>query len=147
MNTITHSENETQDLARTMAATLAPGDVLCLNGDLGAGKSTFARALIRALCGIPDLDVPSPTFTLVQNYDSPHGPVWHFDLYRIRNSDEIWELGWEDALAEGIVIVEWPERLGSLRPASAKTIYFKAMGPETREITVENGAIATIRNP
>lgn len=147
MKTITRSEAETQSLARSMAKTLRSGDVLCLNGDLGAGKSTFARAMIRALCGIPDLDVPSPTFTLVQHYDSPLGPVWHFDLYRIRNSDEIWELGWEDALAEGIVIVEWPERLGSLRPAKAKTICFTATGPETRDITVENGAIATGQNP
>lgn len=137
MRHITHSESETQDLARTIAAALSPGDILCLEGDLGAGKSLFARAIIRTLCDIPDLDVPSPTFTLVQHYESTHGTIWHFDLYRVRNSEEIWELGWEDALAEGIVIVEWPERLGAMRPGRAKTIRFAVTGPETREITID----------
>ncbi len=111
MEFFSHSEEETIGLAGTVAKTLRSGDVLLLEGDLGAGKSVFARALIRALSGEPELEVPSPTFTLVQTYDTRAGAVWHFDLYRIKDSNEIWELGWEDALDGGIVLVEWPSRL------------------------------------
>ena len=77
----------------------------------------FARAAIRALCGDPGLDVPSPTFTLVQVYDAPIAPLWHFDLYRLKEPAEIYELGWEDCLAGGIAIVEWPDRIEALLPA------------------------------
>lgn len=102
--------------AQRLAAGLRTGDVVCLRGVLGAGKSVFARALIRAACGVPAMPVPSPTFTLVQIYDAPGGAVWHFDLYRIADPEEIDELGWEDALAEGIALVEWPERLDGRLP-------------------------------
>lgn len=111
-----NGEEETAALAARLAGHLQPGDVLLLSGDLGAGKSVFARALIRALTGNRDLDVPSPTFTLLQSYDTPAGSVWHFDLYRLEEPEEIYELGWEDALYERIVIVEWPQRLGGLAP-------------------------------
>jgi tRNA threonylcarbamoyladenosine biosynthesis protein TsaE len=113
MQILSRSEVETGDVARNLAEKLQPGDVLFLNGNLGAGKSVFARALIRSLCGEPDLEVPSPTFTLVQIYDTEKGPLWHFDLYRIKAPEEIYELGWDDARAEGIVLVEWPLRLGA----------------------------------
>jgi tRNA threonylcarbamoyladenosine biosynthesis protein TsaE len=106
----------TAAFARRLAPHLAPGDLVALWGDLGAGKTEFARALIRAATGSPDLDVPSPTFTLVQTYDSAAGPIHHFDLYRLRHPEELFELGWDDALADGIVIVEWPVRAGSLLP-------------------------------
>ncbi len=108
-------ETATVALARRLAPRLRPGDVVALWGDLGAGKTCFARALIGALCGAGE-EVPSPTFTLVQTYDTPAGTVWHFDLYRLTVPDEAMELGLEDALAEGITLIEWPDRLGGLLP-------------------------------
>jgi tRNA threonylcarbamoyladenosine biosynthesis protein TsaE len=108
-------EKATAALAARLAALAAPGDIIALKGELGAGKTSFARAFIRARGG--DETVPSPTFTLVQVYDLPGGAVWHFDLYRLRQSDEAWELGIEDAFRDGISLIEWPERLGALLPA------------------------------
>ncbi len=109
-------ERATAALARRLAPLLRAGDVVALNGQLGAGKTAFARALIRALAG-DDEDVPSPTFTLVQSYDASGGRIYHFDLYRIAHPDELIEIGWEEALSDGIVLVEWPHRAGPLLPA------------------------------
>ena len=111
-------------LARQVAAAVRPGDVIALRGDLGSGKTAFARALIGALADPargaeeagPGEEVPSPTFTLVQTYRRLPAEVWHFDLYRLERPDEVYELGIEDALAEGISLIEWPERLGPLLP-------------------------------
>jgi len=114
-------EDATLSLARTLAAKAQPGDVLLLSGPLGAGKSTLARAFIRALAGDETLPVPSPTFTLVQSYETPKGTVFHYDLWRLSGPDELAELGWDEALA-GIVLVEWPERLGDDIPAGAMWI-------------------------
>ena len=83
---------------------------------LGAGKTTLARAILRAAAEDARLIVPSPTFTLVEVYDTPRGSFWHFDLYRLGTPEQVFELGWEEALAEGISIIEWPERLGPLLP-------------------------------
>jgi tRNA threonylcarbamoyladenosine biosynthesis protein TsaE len=110
------TEQATEALGATLAARLKPGDVVGLKGDLGAGKTTLARAIIRAAAADPALIVPSPTFTLVEVYDTPRGAYWHFDLYRLDEPQQVYELGWEDALAEGIVLLEWPERLGRLLP-------------------------------
>ncbi len=109
-------EAATEALGAALAARLKLGDVVGLKGDLGAGKTTLARAIIRAAAGDPDLIVPSPTFTLVETYDTPNGAYWHFDLYRLDDPEQVYELGWEEALAEGIVLLEWPERLGPLLP-------------------------------
>jgi len=109
-------EAATRRLGAALADRLRPGDVVALGGDLGAGKSTLARALIQALAG-PDTEVPSPTFTLVQVYDTPGARIWHFDLYRLEHPDDAVELDIDDAFAEGISLIEWPERLGSLLPA------------------------------
>ncbi len=117
MDIITNSETETMQIARDLAEKINTGDILLLHGNLGMGKSVFARALIRELAGDKTLEVPSPTFTLVQTYDTKRGPLYHFDLYRLKDPEEIYELGWEEALSDSILIVEWPERLGDLKPA------------------------------
>ena len=109
-------ETATEALGATLAARLKPGDVVGLRGELGAGKTTLARAILRAAAGDPDLIVPSPTFTLVEVYETPRGTYWHFDLYRLETPEQVFELGWEEALAGGIALIEWPGRLGNLLP-------------------------------
>lgn len=115
---LSQSEDDTITIARDLAAEIKPRDVLFLHGTLGMGKTVFARALIRELCGDETLEVVSPTFTLVQTYEARDCDVHHYDLYRIEDADEIFALGWEDSLNEAITIVEWPERLGPYQPAS-----------------------------
>jgi tRNA threonylcarbamoyladenosine biosynthesis protein TsaE len=111
------------DLAATLALAAAiahaarPGDAILLSGPLGAGKTEWARGFLRALSGDPALEVPSPTFTLVQTYAMPRGPVAHFDLWRLSDPSSLRELGFEDARG-GIVLVEWPDRLGPRLPAA-----------------------------
>jgi len=132
-----HSVEETWAVAREFAKTLKPGDVVCLEGDLGAGKTTFTQGLAAAL-GVPGR-VNSPTFCIVQEH---RGPVLlvHMDLYRLHGEDDVIAIGWEDYLAEGaILVVEWPERAGSLVPASAKRIVFRHLeGEENRSIVIDN---------
>jgi tRNA threonylcarbamoyladenosine biosynthesis protein TsaE len=111
----------TEALAAAVAARARPGDAILLEGPLGAGKSAFARAFLRAASRDPALEVPSPTFTLVQGYDLPVGAAHHFDLWRLGGPEGLAELGWEEA-REGIVLVEWPDRLGSLRPPDALNV-------------------------
>jgi tRNA threonylcarbamoyladenosine biosynthesis protein TsaE len=119
-------EEATRALARRLAPRLRPGDVLALRGGLGAGKTSFARALIGALGA--EGEVPSPTFTLVQCYELAAGTVWHFDLYRIQHPDELRELGWDEALRDGIVLVEWPERAEALMPPNRLDIALDLAG-------------------
>ena len=109
-------EAATAALARRIAAAVEPGDLIALRGPLGIGKSVFARAFIRSLAGA-DEEVPSPTFTLVQSYDTPRGTIWHFDLYRLDDPADLQELGFDDAGRYLAVLVEWPERAGNLLPA------------------------------
>ena len=118
------SEQETASLAHRLSHHLMPGDVMLLSGEIGAGKSYFARSLIQFSQEIAE-DVPSPTFTLVQTYNTRIGEIWHADLYRLGATDEIIELGLADAFQEAICLVEWPEILGSLTPSGALTITFK----------------------
>lgn len=123
----------TEALGRGLARLVRPGDVVALYGDLGAGKTALARALIRALpgpAGAETEEVPSPTFTLVQTYERRPAPVWHFDLYRLESAAEVEELGFSEALADGIALVEWPERLGDRLPGDALsvTLTFAAAG-------------------
>ena len=109
-------EEATIALAQHLAPLLGPDDLLTLSGDLGAGKTTFARALVRALTGDPDLEVPSPTFTLMQIYQTPRFPIVHSDLYRIHDPSELAELGWDEAADGALLIVEWAEKAGTLPP-------------------------------
>jgi tRNA threonylcarbamoyladenosine biosynthesis protein TsaE len=109
----------TMRLGQNLAARARAGDVILLFGPLGAGKSTLARAFIRALAGDETLTVPSPTFTLVQTYETPRAEVWHYDLWRLKGPEGLEELGWDEALEGGIVLVEWPERLGAMAPEGA----------------------------
>jgi tRNA threonylcarbamoyladenosine biosynthesis protein TsaE len=119
----------THALAARLAALLRAGDAVLLEGPLGAGKSELARAVLRAAAGDPALEVPSPTFTLVQSYDLPAGPAHHFDLYRLDGPAGLDELGWDEA-REGIVLVEWPDRLGALAPPDALRIALAPMEAE-----------------
>ena len=118
-------------LARRLAARAVQPCVFLLSGPLGAGKSTFARAFIRSLTG-ESTEVPSPTFTLVQIYDEVEPQIWHFDLYRLQSSDEMFELGWDDAVQNGRVLVEWPDRLGPYRPPQACGIHIEPEGESDR---------------
>ena len=118
-------ESTTAALAGQIAPCLAPGDALLLEGEIGAGKSAFARALIRARLGRME-DVPSPTFTIVQTYEDETGDIWHCDLYRLTHPDEALELGLDEAFETAICLIEWPDRLGDETPDSALTLSFVA---------------------
>ena len=125
----------TADLGHRLAAVLKAGDVLCLVGDLGAGKTTLARQIIADLCGIDD--APSPTYTLVQVYETAmQVPLWHVDLYRIEAAGELDELGLDDAFDEAVTLIEWPERLGDAIPADRLEI----------SIAMASAGVDTVRN-
>lgn len=121
------SETDTDTLAQRIAPILQAGDVLLLEGDIGAGKTAFSRALIRARLGYAE-DVPSPTFTLVQTYEDDVD-IWHCDLYRLTHPDEAIELGLDEAFETAICLIEWPDRLADLAPKSALTLRFVAADP------------------
>ncbi|MEZ5898107.1 MAG: tRNA (adenosine(37)-N6)-threonylcarbamoyltransferase complex ATPase subunit type 1 TsaE [Hyphomicrobiaceae bacterium] len=141
MMTVKDFPNLTEDslcrLAQDVAFALKPGDVLALEGDLGAGKTTFSRALIQALAQTDGMEIPSPTFTLVQSYETPRFDIAHFDLYRLSAAEEINELGLDHALARGIAIIEWPERAAHLLPSERFTLSLSETDdPETRNATI-----------
>ena len=119
----------TEALGARVARALRAGDVVLLEGPLGAGKSALARAILRTLTGNAALEVPSPTYTLVQSYDTPIGSVVHFDLWRLEGAPDLAELGWDEA---DVALVEWPDRLGALRPEEALTIALAAEGDGRR---------------
>ncbi len=131
----------TESLARALALRARRSDVIALHGALGLGKTTFARAFIRGRAGGEAVrEVPSPTFTLVQTYDLPGCPVWHFDLYRLTDPEETWELGIEEAFAEAISLIEWPERLGRHLPDRRLDVEFLAgASPDGRRVRLSGG--------
>lgn len=121
----------TAHLGERLAGILRAGDTLLLSGPIGAGKSHLARALIRALmaqAGEPAEDIPSPTYTLVQTYPAGETEIWHADLYRLGDPLDVFELGLEEAFAEAICLVEWPDRLGSAAPEAALSIALSEAG-------------------
>jgi len=131
-------EAATAGLAARIAALARPGDVIALQGELGSGKTTFARAFIDARGGAEA--VPSPTFTLVQVYQLPGGAVWHIDGYRLRAPEEAWELDIEDAFHDGISLIEWPERLGPLVPPRRLQLSLLAGAtPSARRVAIDAG--------
>jgi tRNA threonylcarbamoyladenosine biosynthesis protein TsaE len=129
-------EAATERLGAALAGRLRAGDVVALEGGLGAGKTTLARAILRAAADDAALVVPSPTFTLVEVYDTAKGVFWHFDLYRLEEAQQVFELGWEEARADGIVLVEWAERLGTLLPEERLTVTLAIEG-EGRRATLQ----------
>ena len=135
MKVFVSSLEELKAFANDLSHLAQKGDVLLLKGPLGSGKTEFARAFIRSLCGEKE-EVPSPTFTLLQVYDSKKGPLSHFDLYRLELPEDVWELGLEEALSEGITLIEWPERLPPLTLASSLTLTFNILSPTLREVDV-----------
>jgi tRNA threonylcarbamoyl adenosine modification protein YjeE len=130
----------TDAFARAAAPRLGAGDVLLLEGPVGAGKTALARALIRAVLardGLPEEEVPSPTFTLVQTYAAARFEIWHADLYRLGSPDDVAELGLVEAFDAALCLVEWPDRLGADRPRDAATLRLAHDGPDARLLTIE----------
>ena len=118
------TENHTKLLAESLAKIAKKGDIFLLSGNLGAGKTTFARFFIQFFLGKGE-EVLSPTFTIVQAYPTHLFTIWHFDLYRIENSNELEEIGWEDAFYTGVSLVEWPEKLGAREPKRFLSLFFE----------------------
>jgi len=146
---VLNGEDETRALAARLAPLLRPGDVVALAGPLGAGKSVFARGVIHAVAaraGEPLEDVPSPTFTLVQIYPAGELTLYHFDLFRLDDPEQAWELGIEDAFAEGVSLIEWPERLAGLLPADRLDIELApGAGPDQRIATLRGRGTWPVR--
>ena len=139
MQITTHGADETQRLGENMARLLVPGDVIAYFGDLGAGKTAFTRGLAAGL-GVTEL-VTSPTYTIVNEYLSGRLPLFHFDMYRLSSSDELFDIGWEDYLARGgVCAVEWSENVeDALHDAIRVTLKKDAQEPDTRHITITGG--------
>ncbi len=136
MKQIAHNEQETIQIAADLANRLTSGTVVALYGTLGAGKTAFCRGFIQSLTS-KDIEVPSPTFTLLQIYDTPKSPIYHFDMYRLKSPEEAYEIGIEDAFAEGISLIEWPEKLGYLLPKKHISVTIEILPDMSRQITIE----------
>ena len=137
MQYTTNSPVETEALGAALAARLVPGTILAYRGDLGAGKTAFTRGLARGL-GCTDL-VTSPTYTIVNEYLGGRLPLFHFDMYRLRSSEDLWDIGWEDYLdREGICAVEWSENVADAMEG-AVTVTIEKLGEDSRRITIEGG--------
>lgn len=137
MDFITHSPEETEKIGEALAKSLQPGTVLAYRGDLGAGKTAFTRGLARGL-GCKET-VTSPTYTIVNEYLGGRLPLFHFDMYRLASSDDLWDIGWEDYLErEGVCAVEWSENVADAME-NAVTVTIEKLGENTRRITIEGG--------
>ena len=137
MEFITHSPEETEKIGEALAKSLQPGTILAYRGDLGAGKTAFTRGLARGL-GCKET-VTSPTYTIVNEYLGGRLPLFHFDMYRLASSDDLWDIGWEDYLdREGVCAVEWSENVQDAME-DAITVTIEKLGEPTRQITIEGG--------
>lgn len=132
---ICKSEDETAETAQEIAGLLSYPTVICLYGDLGAGKTSFSRAMIRHMLNDADMVVPSPTYTLVQTYDDEQ--IWHFDLYRMEDPDQVYDIGWEEAILSKLCLIEWPERLGHLKPQKTVDIRIETLQDGARRIILD----------
>lgn len=124
------SDDDTRAFGAQLAPLLRRGDVVALRGDLGAGKTTLVRGLIQALLG-PGEEVPSPTYTLVQMYEGPDFPLWHFDLYRLQEAGDVEELGWDET-QDGAALIEWPDHAGAHLPATRLDVFLEISGDGRR---------------
>ena len=132
------SEAQTEAIGAQLAQKLAPGTVIAFTGDLGAGKTAFTRGLARGL-GIPDR-VTSPTFTIVNEYEGGRLPLFHFDMYRLESSDELFDIGWEDYLRRGgVCAVEWSEKVSDALTGALRVDIRRGAGEQERIITIEGG--------
>jgi tRNA threonylcarbamoyladenosine biosynthesis protein TsaE len=137
MEFITHSPEETEQLGAALGRKLNPGTILAYEGDLGAGKTAFTRGLARGL-GAKDM-VTSPTYTIVNEYLSGRLPLFHFDMYRLASSDDLWDIGWEDYLERGgVCAVEWSENTPEAMEDAIR-VRIEKIGDESRRITIEGG--------
>lgn len=133
---ISNSEQETISIAKEIARKIKKGTVIALYGNLGVGKTAFCRGFVQSLC--PNAkDVPSPTFTLLQTYDTPDFEIYHFDMYRLNKPEEAFELGIDDAFYEGVCLIEWPEKLGYLLPKNCIQIHFEILENQSRKIMIK----------
>ena len=130
----TKTEADTIQIATRLAKQIKKGDVIALYGSLGMGKTVFCRGFIQSF--LPETEVPSPTFTLLQTYDTEKFPIYHFDMYRLKSPTEAYEIGIEDAFAEGVSLIEWPEKIGRLLPKKHISVILESEG-ECRKITIE----------
>ena len=137
------TEEETKKLAAALSQITGKGDVWALFGTLGMGKSVFARAFIKALTGATE--VPSPTFTLVQTYSAPDFDIFHYDLYRLKSPEEIWELNIEEAMYNNVCLIEWPEKMGAYLPRNVFRINIKQDENNGRLVEIIVGAEDKIR--
>ena len=137
MEFITHSPEETEKIGEALAKSLQPGTILAYRGDLGAGKTAFTRGLARGL-GCKET-VTSPTYTIVNEYLGGRLPLFHFDMYRLASSDDLWDIGWEDYLERGgVCAVEWSENVPEAM-AGALTVSIEKLGDTDRKISIEGG--------
>ncbi|MBO7258352.1 MAG: tRNA (adenosine(37)-N6)-threonylcarbamoyltransferase complex ATPase subunit type 1 TsaE [Alphaproteobacteria bacterium] len=131
---VSHNEQETLEFASNFAKTLKVGDIIALHGTLGVGKTAFTRGVIQSLIG--EKEVPSPTFTLLQTYETPNFDIYHFDMYRLKSPQEAYEIGIEDAFAEGVSFIEWPDKIKGVLPRKHTDIFFE-IKDDTRVITIK----------
>lgn len=131
---IVNNEEETKELAQSFAARINSGDVIAFEGDLGSGKSFFCREIIKFLCG-SNTKVTSPTFNLLQTYESTNFTIYHYDLYRVEHMSELYELGFEDAFSANVVLIEWPQIARELLPNNTIFIKIEIVDTTTRSIS------------